>query len=106
MLGNVSGILTKLKNRDLQYNDSLSILFKANFMGAAPMIVNLKQSYTDTLSGFTLSAKVAGVDLSILNPILLPLSNVKITSGTLDSMSFKAVGRTFGVILLLSVIVS
>jgi hypothetical protein len=93
LLSNVSGILTNLKNRDLQSNDSLSLLFKANFMDAAPMVVNLKQSYTDSLAGFSLSAKVAGVDLLILNPVLLPLSNLKITSGTLDSMSFTAVGR-------------
>ncbi|MEO5984171.1 MAG: hypothetical protein ABIP80_01620, partial [Ferruginibacter sp.] len=93
LLSKVSGILTNIKNRDLQNNDSLSLLFKAKFMDAAPMVVHLKESYTDSLAGFFLSAKVAGVDLSILNPVLLPFSNIKITSGTLDSMSFTAVGR-------------
>jgi hypothetical protein len=92
-LANVNGYLGNIRNNRIQENDSLVLNLNARLMNQADLVVNLKQSYTDTLSGFLLHGKVATTDLSILNTVLVPLSNVKISSGVLDSVTFTAVGR-------------
>ncbi|HZF63803.1 MAG TPA: hypothetical protein VEZ55_04940 [Chitinophagaceae bacterium] len=92
-LNNVDGTITNIKNSNFSSSDSLTLYLNASLMDAAHISLNLKESYIDTLSGFLLNAKIAGTDLSILNRVLVPLSNVKIVSGVLDSISFRAVGR-------------
>ncbi len=93
LLTNVSGTLENIKNSNLLNNDSLSLTFKARLMDSADITLNLKEAYTDSLSGFLLTAKIKSADLSIINPVLVPLSNIKITSGILDSVLLRAVGR-------------
>jgi hypothetical protein len=93
LLANVSGTLENIKNSGLTDQDSLSLSLKARLMGSADLIVSLKESYTDSLSGFLINTKMATADLTVLNPFLVPISNVKIASGTVDSVSFWAIGR-------------
>lgn len=93
LFNNVSARIENMRNRNLLPGDSLTIIAKANLMDAAEINVNLRQSYTDSLSGFVLNAKVGGTDLSVLNPFLLPSVNIKIDKGVLDSMHFKVIGR-------------
>jgi uncharacterized membrane-anchored protein len=93
LLTQVSALLENVKNRDLLRQDSLSLIFTASLMDAADLAVNLKESYTDSLSGFLLQAKIKSAGLAKFNPILVPLLNVKLTSGLLDSVSLTATGR-------------
>lgn len=92
-LTNVNANLENIKNSNLLSSDSLSLTFKAKLLDSADLTLNLKESYTDSLSGFLLTAKIKSADLSIANPVLVPLSNIKITSGILDSVFIRAVGR-------------
>jgi hypothetical protein len=93
LLGNVNAVLSNIKNSNLLTEDSLSLTFRASLMDSAHILVKFKESYIDSFAGFSMQGKIKGADLSILNPVLLPLSNVKISSGTLDSLSFTAVAR-------------
>ncbi len=93
LLSNVSGTLGNIKNSDLLAGDSLLLTFHASLMNAADISLSLKESYTDSLSGFLMTAQMNAADLSVLNPFLVPISNVKIASGILDSVLFRAVGR-------------
>ncbi|MDB5192564.1 MAG: hypothetical protein JWQ96_2127 [Segetibacter sp.] len=93
LLSNVNGSLTNIKNSNLLDNDSLSLTLQASLMDSAHIDLTLKESYKDSLSGFLLTAKIKSADLSVLNPVVVPIVNVKIASGTLDSVSFRAVGR-------------
>ena len=92
-LNNVNGKVSHIKNSNLEDDDSLMLQLNAGLMDAADLSLTLNQSYSDSLSGFLLQAQIGGTDLAFLNTVLAPLSNVKIASGVLDSLSFKAVGR-------------
>jgi hypothetical protein len=93
LLSNVSGTFENIKNSNLQDGDTLTLRLNSRLMDSASITLNLKESYTDTLSGFLLNGKISSADLSILNPFLVPLSNIKITSGILDSIVFQSLGR-------------
>ncbi len=93
LFSNVNATIENIKNRTLTPGDSLSLTVKANLMDAAQINLNLNQSYTDSLSGFVLNAIVGGTDLSVLNPFLVPVANIKIEKGVLDSLNFKVIGR-------------
>lgn len=93
-LSNLNGKVSNIKNSNISADDSLMLQLDADLLGAAKLTLTLNESYADTLSGFLLQAQIAGTDLQFLNEVLVPLSNVKIASGTLDSLSFRAVGRS------------
>jgi hypothetical protein len=93
VFSNLNGSLTNIKNRQLSNNDSLSLSLSGNIMDSAKVSLALKESYTDTLSGFLLTAQIQATPLSIFNPVTVPLSNIKLTAGRLDSVSLRAVGR-------------
>ena len=93
VLSNVSGTLANIKNRDLQETDSLQLTFNARLLDAADLQLTLHESYFDSLSGFLLKAAIGSADLALANAFTVPLVNVKFSSGTLDSVSFWAIGR-------------
>lgn len=64
-------------------------------MGTAPVSLHFKESYTDSLAGFWVTARMPSTDLTCLNQALAPLLSVKLTSGTLDTLSFRAIGRDY-----------
>ena len=92
-LNHMNGGLSNLKNRDYVENDSLGLALTAYFMDSAYIDLKVKESYNDTLSGFLMSLQMKPTTLSFLNPVLAPLSNVIITSGTVDSLQLRAIGR-------------
>jgi hypothetical protein len=92
-LTNVNATLANIKNGNFSGNDSLALSFNARLMNSVDIIVDLKESYNDSLSGFLMTAKVNSTDILGLNTFLVPIANVKIASAILDSASFKAVGR-------------
>ncbi|MGZ5255216.1 MAG: hypothetical protein ACXWCT_12470, partial [Flavitalea sp.] len=90
---NVSGTVENIINNNFTTEDSLSLTLQGRLMDSAAITLHLSESYADSLASFVLNATIKSADLSILNPVLIPLSNVKITSGILDSVVIHAVGR-------------
>jgi hypothetical protein len=93
LLADVNATLGNIKNTDLTNTDSLALTFNARLMDHAGISIDLKQSYTDSLGGFLMTAKVKSSDMTLLNPFLVPVANVRVASGVLDSVSLTAVGR-------------
>ncbi|MFN2438956.1 MAG: hypothetical protein ABR503_07130, partial [Chitinophagaceae bacterium] len=89
----VNGGLSNIKNRNIAQTDSLQLSLNAYLMDSALIRLRVKESYTDTLSGFLMTLRLQPTTLSFLNPVLAPLSNVIITSGTIDSLHLRAIGR-------------
>jgi hypothetical protein len=93
VLKRLNGVLGNIRNQNIKPNDSLLFALNAYLMDSAFLDLRVKQSYSDTLSGFLMTLRMRPTSLSFLNPVLAPLSNVKITSGTIDSFRLRAVGR-------------
>ena len=73
--------------------DSLSINIAGSLLNQAPFNVSIHQSYKDSLFGFRLNLRAEPVSLSILNPLLAPLSNVKFVTGYLDNFQMNVIGN-------------
>jgi hypothetical protein len=92
-LTHMNGGLTNIKNRNIEEADSLTITLNAFLMDSAQINLRVRQSYADSLSGFLMTLRMKPTSLSFLNPVLAPLSNVIITSGTIDSFHLRAIGQ-------------
>lgn len=87
--------LQSVKNYNTKPTDSLSILATGYLMDSAWIRLKVKESYTDSLGGFLMTLRMKPTDLTILNPIIMPLASVKLESGYLDTLSLRAVGREY-----------
>jgi hypothetical protein len=92
-LSHMNAGLSNIKNHGLRQDDSLLLSIDAYLMDSALLHLVVKESYLDTLSAFLMTLTLKPRTLAFLNPVLLPLSNVKITSGTIDSFNLRAIGR-------------
>jgi hypothetical protein len=92
-LTHLNGGLSNIKNRNISETDSLTISLNAFLMDSAQINLRVRESYTDSLSGFLMTLRMKPTSLSFLNPVLAPLSNVIIKSGTIDSLQLRAIGR-------------
>jgi hypothetical protein len=95
LLTQLNGGLSNIKNRNIREDDSLSLSLNGYLMDSTSISLRVKESYTDSLSGFTMTVRMRPTSLSFLNPVLAPLSNIKITSGTIDSFHLRAIGREY-----------
>ena len=93
ILTHLNGNILNIKNYQFQQADSLLINIAGLLLDRAPFDVNIHQSYGDPLYGFLVNLHVEPVPLSILNPLLAPLSNVKFISGYLDNFQMNALGN-------------
>jgi len=93
VLTHLNGSINNIKNDQLIQNDSLSINMVGRLLDKVPFDVNIHQSYMDSLYGFRLNLHIQPVSLSILNPLLAPLSNVKFVTGYLDNFQMNAIGN-------------
>ncbi len=93
MLTHLNGGLTNIKNRGITSTDSLTLTLNAFLMDSAQLQLRVRESYTDSLSGFLMTLRMKPTTLSFLNPVLAPLSNVIIKSGTIDSFQLRAIGH-------------
>jgi hypothetical protein len=75
--------------------DSLYLLTYAVMEDSVRMRVHVDQSYTDSLSAFYMSVRVAPFDLTALNPMLEPLASARVVSGYLDTLQMRAIGREY-----------
>jgi hypothetical protein len=91
-LNHLNITMKDIKNTDISSTDSFSLKANTYLMDSALIHLTVKQSYTDTLGGFLMTLRMRPTTLSFLNPVLAPLSNVVITSGTIDSFHLRAIG--------------
>lgn len=89
----LNGNVAHLRNYDLQAADSLHINATAFLENTLFTKLDMKESYTDTLGGFSLNVQMGPADLTILNPVLKPLASAELRSGLLDSMNMHVTGR-------------
>ena len=83
------------KNFDLEPNDSLRLNAYAYLLDTVFLKLDVHQSYSDTLSGFTMVLQAAPFEMSLLNPVLMPLASAKINSGKIDTLSLHAIGKEY-----------
>jgi hypothetical protein len=95
ILTHLNGNLSNIKNENVMGPDSLSLAFNGNLMDTAFFDLKVKESYFDSLNGFRMTLQIKPTSLVLLNPLLVPLSNVKFTSGKIDSFYLNAVGREY-----------
>ncbi len=86
---------TPIRNFGLGVNDSLYIRADGYLMDTAFLRLRLHESYYDSLTGFLLTARISPADLRVMNPVLIPLSSVKLRSGILDSLLLRVNGDEY-----------
>ena len=87
--------LLNVKNNNLTNDDSLAIRAVGYLMDTVWVRLRVKESYTDSLSGFSMTLRMKPGDLTVLNSALLPTLSVKLLSGKLDTLSMRAVGKEY-----------
>ncbi len=95
LLARMNGTIGTIKNNRIAINDSLNVNVHMLLMNEAPVHIIIKEAYKDSANGFTLKLQMEPTKLSVLNPIMVPLSNVKITAGTVDTFNLEAVAREY-----------
>ncbi len=91
----LNGVIANIKNQNIGAGDSLLLSLNGYLLDSALVNLRVKQSYTDTLGAFLMTLRVQPTSLTFLNPVIAPLSNVIITSGTIDSLHLRAIGREY-----------
>ena len=93
LLSHINGKIANIKNRNIEKNDSLELSITSYLMDSALISLKVKESYIDSLSGFLMTLRMKPTSLTFLNPMIAPLSNVKIISGSVDSFLLRAIGH-------------
>jgi hypothetical protein len=84
-----------VRNYNLNNTDSINIQAGGYLMDTAWVRLRVRESYTDSLNGFLMTLRIRPIDLQVLNPVLIPMSSVKIQQGHVDTISLRAVGREY-----------
>ncbi len=84
-----------VRNMDNHPGDSLYLRASGVLMDSLQFQLALRESYTDSLSGFLLTAQMAPTDARQLNPVLVPLGGARIRSGILDSLRMRVTGNEY-----------
>jgi hypothetical protein len=75
-----------IRNMNLTEKDSLRINARTKLMNEGDLRFSFRQSYTDSLQGFFMLARMSKMDLNALSPLLFPLFNLRIDKGVADSL--------------------
>jgi hypothetical protein len=94
-IDNLKGKIFPVNNYNMQPGDSFRLEAEAWLMDSVWIALKLRESYTDSLAGFLMTANAKPADARVLNPVLIPLSSVKIESGFIDTLSMRVVGREY-----------
>ncbi len=84
-----------VRNYNLTETDSLRIQANGYLMDSIWIRLRIRESYLDSLAGFLMTVRMKPADLTVLNPVLMPLSSVKLLSGYLDTLSLRAAGKDY-----------
>ena len=89
----INGTVSNIKNKTFLPGDSLQANLDAYMMDKGILNLQIRESYLDTANGFRMELRLKPTPVSILNPVMVPLSNVKFTTGIIDSFYINAVGK-------------
>lgn len=95
IVARLNGTATHVRNFDFGDTDSLQIKASAYLQDTLLTKLNVKESYTDSLVGFLMTVQMGSADLTVFNPVLIPLASAQLKSGKLDSMTLRVVGREY-----------
>ena len=93
LITKINGTVSNIKNKQFLAGDSLHANLDAYIMDKALLNLQVTESYLDTANGFKMQLRIKPTPVSILNPVMVPLSNVKFTTGIIDSFYIDAVGK-------------
>ncbi len=82
-------------NMNIGDNDSLRVHARGNLFDKGVLNLQFHQSYLDSLAGFELAMQAELEDATVVNQVLVPITQVKISSGTLDSLWLYATGNNY-----------
>lgn len=91
----ICGEVSNITSRPDPATDSLQVNVRAKFLDTMRVHVEMRESYTDPLSGIRLQVEAGQGNLYLLNPFLAPLVSIRVRSGYLDTMSMTAVGNEY-----------
>jgi hypothetical protein len=80
-------------NMNTSSTDSLRIHASGYIFDKGVLNLQFHQSYQDSLSGFNMAMQANLTDAEVINQMLVPITNVSISSGNLDSLRLKAAGN-------------
>lgn len=92
---NLNMVAGPIKNYDLQQKDSFNVSITCDFMDQGKLKFAFRQSYTDSLKGFLLLARMGTMRLDALSPLLRPLFNLHIRDGRTDSLWLRVKGNDY-----------
>ncbi|HET9431877.1 MAG TPA: hypothetical protein VFO70_11910, partial [Chitinophagaceae bacterium] len=87
--------LFPVRNFNLGPTDSLRLHATGYLMDSIWTRLRLKQSYTDSLSGFLLTVRMKQADMQQLNPLFKSLAGAKLRSGYMDTLSMRVAGSEY-----------
>ncbi|HMH31409.1 MAG TPA: hypothetical protein VK543_00175, partial [Puia sp.] len=86
----VNGSIGDLRTFRINNHDSLRIRVYAKLMGKGNLYMRFRQSYSDSLQGFLLAARMGKFDMPDLDRILVPLTRIRIARGVIDTLWLQA----------------
>lgn len=93
--GDLGATISNIRNYDIGASDSLTIAARTLLMDKGLLQFNFRESYADSLQGFFMLARMGKMELKALSPLLLPLFNLKIERGVVDSLWLRARGNDY-----------
>lgn len=95
IVSRLNGTATRIRNFNFRGTDSLQVRASAYLQDTLLTKLVVKESYVDTLSGFLMTVRMGSADLTVFNPVLIPLASAQLKSGQLDSLNMRVVGREY-----------
>jgi hypothetical protein len=87
--------VSSVRTHDQQPGDSLDIYAQAFLQDSVRIQLHVRESYTDSLAGFLMTAGISPADVRVLNPLLIPLASVRAESGMLDTLYMQVTGKEY-----------
>lgn len=95
VVNEMHGKIFPIVNYDIKPQDSLHLEMEGRLMDSISIAMKLKESYTDSVAGFLLTANIRPANAKLINPILIPLVSAKLESGFLDTLSMRVKGNEY-----------
>jgi hypothetical protein len=92
-IDSLSGNMYGMNTRPVKDSDSLLLLLTGKFMGTAPMTLQYRQPYLDTMQPFLFDLGLGRWQMSAINPLLSPLNSLAFRRGNADTMWLHATGN-------------
>lgn len=76
-----------------EHADTITLSCTSLLLGKTPLQLHYRESIKDTSSGFKYRLHMGKMDMSYLNPVITPLSNIVIKSGAIDTLIIRSAGN-------------